>query len=201
MSIMGCSLQAGYSCRLEFHKLDDLPRSRRSVDGHSVEYIELGPGLPSVDKTKGAHSGVDPTDVSGDASQADRNARGRGDSRGRRSKRSTKGSKRTKVTSGSQAKKKKQNGKKPATGPKQKNVGSPGSISSAMAIPDGACGMSVHNNHLMFAFNSAAHPYQQHVREAGIEPEDSVHMMFMPGLATVPPRITDNLIYVIRDNK
>ena len=73
-------------------------------------------------------------------------------------------------------------------------------MTSKWRVPYGAVGMEyfsdTSNNFMMFTFASAAQPYFVHTVETGNDAEDSTHRVAIPGLATLPPDIHQNVAYV-----
>ena len=201
-----CSFVSGYNCRVEFHRYDDL-----TVKGGGIavvraahlywENVLLDPGLPP-DETRvvsGGGTTKNKKTKSTDTKTSDKKARS-GDSRKKRKRlKKGKGSKK-KGTKSSVAKKKKGKGKKPDTSVKEQNMGESATMTSAIRLPTGATGMAYRvtttENFLMFSFSSAAQPNFNHVLINGQDVEDSVHLMWLPGMATIPPDVQQNIIYV-----
>ena len=200
-----CSFAAGYSCRLEFHRYDDLQISTGGVEvifaGHlHFKVYLLDPGIPP-DQTTVASGGDGKNKATKreSAKAEDKKARA-GDKRKKRASQPKGKGRRSKATKGSVASKKKKNGKKPDTSVEQRNLGESSTAASIIRLPTGASGMAYRTsnteNFLMFLFTSAAEPNINHVFITGGDVEDSVHLMWLPGLASLPPSVMENMLYV-----
>ena len=203
-----CSYKSAFPCRIEFHRWDNVKPQNKNVGGSVVPYRALDPGLPPDDtsKTDGKGDSAAPkTDKTKDPKQQDKAARKRGDARKKRPKRKRSRKRRGRKNRGSKARGKKGK-KKPSTGPKERNLGEGGpTLASSFRLPSGATGLAYRftssENYIMFLFSSGAQPYLQHIFATGHDQEDSVHQMWLPGLATVPPSVRQNQIYLIYKNQ
>lgn len=95
--------------------------------------------------------------------------------------------------------------KRPRTPENKENEGSKGTITSGFRIPQGATAISLHSdnneNNMMYMFESGAQLYIEHVITRGLDMEDSIHGMWTPVVATVPPDIFENEIFAIWRNQ
>jgi len=202
-----CSYRAGYSCRIEFHRYDDLTlrnggRGVILADHLVFQVVTLDSGLPPdpTMETSGGGTSAAPGDAPTSRKGQDQATR-RGDTRKKRTKAKKSRTRRRKGTRGRAARKRKKQGKKPDTSVEQRNLGESTTLASSFRLPTGATGLayrvSTTENFLMFLFSSAAQPYLPHVMVSGGDIEDGVHLMWLPGLATLPPAVHQNVIYVI----
>lgn len=100
----------------------------------------------------------------------------------------------------------KRNGGKPDPAPEAEDKGDEGTKKSGFRVPMGVSSMSyrlyfdpntgIGKNYLMWNFQSGAKPILDLVNSVGGDVEDSVHQMSLPAMATVPPQIITNTVYV-----
>ena len=202
-AVQRCSYRSGYVCRVEFHSLAAATSvGSVVVGGTRVPYSELDPGVPPDARDAAGGSGsadAVPPDTSSDPTQQDRNTRRLGDRRRQRPKRTRSKRRRTRTTR-REAKQKRQSGGVSST-PEASYLGDRGAtIASMIRLPSGATGFSYASAgvdaSMMFLFSSASEPYLEHVLASGHDQEDSVHNMLVPALATVPPKVTQNMLFV-----
>lgn len=206
--IQRCTFEPGYSCRMEFHRFDDLELSNggeivQLAGGRNFNLKLLNPGLPADDTTKASGGDTStPAETPKDRKSQDAKARGKPGikRRARRKKGSGKRKKVTKASKAAERRKRKKSKKKPETDVQARNLGDAGTMASAIRLPAGATGLayreSVTENFLMFLFSSAAQPNVDVVLETGAEMEDSVHLMWLPAIASLPPEVQQNILYV-----
>jgi len=202
-----CTFASGYACRVEFHRIDDRTLENGGAEmvvsiytGRFFEARLLDPGTPpdSEEEASGGSSDT-PKKPDKDRKSQDKASR-KGDRRKSRAKQKKSKKKRKKGTRNSVARKKKKKGKKPDTEVEERNLGDQGTMASVFAVPSGATGMAYRittsENFLMFLFASGSQPYFDQVLVSGQDVEDSVHLMWLPGLATLPPDVQQNVVYV-----
>ena len=216
--IQRCSMKASYFCRIEFHRIDDLSSDNDGQDDvevgdESFTITILNPGLdaePREEEVEEEEEGAaeTPAPAKKDPKSQDKKAR-KGDTRKKRPKRKRKkrGKRRKKKTAAKKSKKKKKKKKEEEPKPwraeeaeDDADLGDLGTISTAIAIPDGAVGMAYHltnrENLLMFMFASAAEPYSRHMLWTGSDIDDSVHAMSLPAMASMPPEALENELFL-----
>lgn len=191
---------------MEFHRFDHLEDTAavqtvaEGTQFYKITTLDPGmepnPAFSNVGDEGPTTAGAAPAS---DAKSQDKAAR-EGDTRKKRAKRKKGKNRRRKKTAAAKRKKKKK-GKKPDTSVGERNLGELGAtLSSALRLPDGATGLAYYNspdeNIIMYLFSSAAEPYSRHVLWSGQDLEDSVHLMNLPALATVPPAIHENKVFV-----
>ncbi|MEQ9447541.1 MAG: hypothetical protein RLN70_01385, partial [Rhodospirillaceae bacterium] len=132
-----CTFAEGYSCRVEFHKIEE---------EHTSTFIIFT--LTTLDPGTGPNDGdefdenKDEEPAKKDPKSQDKRARNK-DSRKRRKRRKRGKGKRSKRTSADNAKAKAaKKSKKADTGIADRFMGDPGTMESAIKMPTGACSMS-----------------------------------------------------------
>lgn len=210
--IQRCSLTEGYNCRLEVHDISDHSTENSNIKPYwvgggptSFDVMILDPGTPAeyegvyVPSEDGGEDDKAPKKPDTDAKSQDAHAR-KGDVRRTRQKRRKGTQQRSKKNAADKNAKKKGSGKKPDTSVQMRNLGDEGTIVSAIMLPNGAMSIGYNNNAfengMMFLFGGASQPFHEYFMEIGGDVEDSAHFMSMPALATIPPSIVENQMYV-----
>ena len=201
-----CSFRAGYSCRLEFHRYDDLSVDNGGIERKFAGFIDfllvlLDPGIPPSDTRQLASDGTTATPKIVPLTPEEEDAlANEGDQREDRAKRAADSARRTRVTAEKVARFKKSKGPKPDTSVEKRDLGASTTLTSVIGLPPGATGLTYRvttsDNYMMVLFASAAQPNVDHMLSSGADIEDSVHLLLMPAMATLPPDVHQNVVYV-----